>query len=77
MGHEMNELGVLDTDFRSVIRRLHTEGRIQRVLSPIDPHLELSAFVKNLDGDLPFSLSGSEVGIRLFAAISSRAERML
>ena len=54
MGHEMNELGELDTDFRSVIRRLHAEGRIQRVLSPIDPHLELSAFVKNLDGDLAF-----------------------
>ncbi len=54
MGHEMNELGVLDTAFRSVIRRLHAEGRIQRVLSPIDPHLELSAFVKNLDGDLAF-----------------------
>ncbi|MFQ5912445.1 MAG: UbiD family decarboxylase [Nitrospinota bacterium] len=50
----MSELRELDTGFRSVIRRLHQADRLMRVRSPVDPHLELSAFVKKLDGDLAF-----------------------
>jgi len=45
-------LGELDTAFRSVIRRLHQADRVMRVRSPINPHLDLPAFVKNRDGDL-------------------------
>ncbi len=48
----MSGLGELDTAFRSVIRRLHEAGRVMRVRSPINPHLDLPAFVKNRDGDL-------------------------
>ena len=54
MNNEIREVGELDTAFRSVIRRLHEESRILCVGSTIDPHLELPAFVKSLDGDRAF-----------------------
>jgi 2,5-furandicarboxylate decarboxylase 1 len=50
----MTELGELDTEFRSVIQRLYQADRMMLVRSPIDPHLELTSFVKNRDGDLAF-----------------------
>ncbi|MBI2879959.1 MAG: UbiD family decarboxylase [Candidatus Tectomicrobia bacterium] len=50
----MSGLGELDTGFRSSIRRLHAADRLMRVWTPVDPRLELSAFVKGLDGDLAF-----------------------
>ncbi|MFQ5691757.1 MAG: UbiD family decarboxylase, partial [Nitrospinota bacterium] len=50
----MTDLGALDTGFRSSIRRLSRAGRLMRVRTPVSPHLELSSFVKTLDGDLAF-----------------------
>ncbi len=62
----MSELGELHTGFRSVLRRLYEAERMMRVRTPVDPHLELPAFVKNLDGDLAFffeRVNGCEIPV--------------
>ncbi len=50
----MQDVGVIDTGFRSAIRKLDRAGRLLHVHDPLDPHLEVAAFVKHHDGDLAF-----------------------
>lgn len=41
---------VLDTCFRSALRRMADHGRLQIYTAPVDPHLEISAIMKRMDG---------------------------
>jgi 2,5-furandicarboxylate decarboxylase 1 len=46
----MSNYGVLDTRFRSALDRMTAHGRLQAYTAPIDPHLEVAAVMKTLDG---------------------------
>jgi 2,5-furandicarboxylate decarboxylase 1 len=46
----MTNYGVLDTRFRSAIERMAMHGRLRAYTAPIDPHLEVAAVMKTLDG---------------------------
>jgi UbiD family decarboxylase len=46
----MSNFGVLDTRFRSALDRMTAQGRLQAYTAPIDPHLEVAAMMKALDG---------------------------
>src|SRR3954465_5184188 len=48
------DLGVLDTRFRTALRRLDEAGCLLKVHSPVDPHLEIAGLVKQRDGDVGF-----------------------
>jgi hypothetical protein len=41
---------ILDTDFRSALRRMAAAGRIQACTTPIDVNLELASVMKKFDG---------------------------
>jgi 2,5-furandicarboxylate decarboxylase 1 len=41
---------VLDTRFRSALRRMAERNRLQTYVAPVDTHLELAAIMKRLDG---------------------------
>lgn len=47
----MSNTGSLDTRFRSALARLASAGRISTHPGEVDPHLELAAVMKRLDGD--------------------------
>ena len=46
----MSNSGVLDTRFRSALERMAVQGRLNAYTAPIDPHLEIAAVMKKLDG---------------------------
>ena len=46
----MSNSGVLDTRFRSALDRMALQGRLHAYTAPIDPHLEVAAIMKKLDG---------------------------
>ena len=46
----MSNSGVLDTRFRSALDRMATLGRLNAYTAPVDPHLEVAAIMKKLDG---------------------------
>jgi 2,5-furandicarboxylate decarboxylase 1 len=47
-------IGTLDTRFRTALARLDAAGRLRKVRSRVDPHLELAGLVQPHDGDLAF-----------------------
>jgi len=49
-----SEIGVLDTRFRTALERLDRAGRLLKVRSPVDPHLEIAGLVKQREGDVGF-----------------------
>ena len=46
----MSNSGVLDTRFRSALDRMASQGRLHAYTAPVDPHLEVAAVMKKLDG---------------------------
>ena len=46
----MSNSGVLDTRFRSALDRMATLGRLNAYTASVDPHLEVAAIMKQLDG---------------------------
>jgi 2,5-furandicarboxylate decarboxylase 1 len=46
----MSNYGVLDTRFRSALERMAAQGRLAAYTAPVDPHLEVAAIMKKLDG---------------------------
>jgi 2,5-furandicarboxylate decarboxylase 1 len=46
----MSNSGVLDTRFRSALDRMAEQGRLTAYTAPVDPHLEVAAIMKKLDG---------------------------
>ena len=46
----MSNFGVLDTRFRSALGRMAAHGRLAAYTAPVDPHLEVAAIMKKLDG---------------------------
>ncbi len=46
----MSNSGVLDTRFRSALNRMAVQGRLTAYTAPVDPHLEIAAIMKKLDG---------------------------
>ncbi len=50
----MDPSTVLDTRFRTALARLDAAGRLLKVRSRVDPHLELAGLVHRHDGDLAF-----------------------
>jgi 2,5-furandicarboxylate decarboxylase 1 len=46
----MSNADVLDTRFRSALARMAEQGRLTAYTAPIDPHLEVAAVMKKLDG---------------------------
>jgi 2,5-furandicarboxylate decarboxylase 1 len=46
----LDNLGIIDTRFRSALRRLVAAGRLRRYDGEADPHLEIAAYMKRLDG---------------------------
>ncbi|HEY1363147.1 MAG TPA: UbiD family decarboxylase [Xanthobacteraceae bacterium] len=46
----MSNSGVLDTRFRSALERMATLGRLTAYTAAVDPHLEVAAVMKQLDG---------------------------
>ena len=46
----MSNSGVLDTRFRSALGRMAELGRLTAYTAPADPHLEVAAIMKTLDG---------------------------
>jgi 2,5-furandicarboxylate decarboxylase 1 len=46
----MSNSGVLDTRFRSALGRMAERGRLTAYTAPADPHLEVAAIMKKLDG---------------------------
>ncbi|MFL6795857.1 MAG: UbiD family decarboxylase [Xanthobacteraceae bacterium] len=46
----MSNIGVLDTRFRAALDRMATAGRLAAYTVPADPHLEIAAMMKQLDG---------------------------
>jgi len=46
----MSNSGVLDTRFRSALGRMAEGGRLTAYTAPVDPHLEVAAIMKKLDG---------------------------
>jgi len=53
----MSNTAVLDTRFRSALERMAAQGRLTAYTAPVDPHLEVAAIMKKLDGGpaLPFT----------------------
>lgn len=43
-------VGVIDTRFRTALRRLAKAGRLRNFASKVDPHLQVAAIMKRLDG---------------------------
>src|SRR5437588_11195673 len=43
---------VLDTRFRSALRRMIERDRLRAYVKPVDTHLEVAAIMKRLDGGL-------------------------
>ncbi|MBI3076059.1 MAG: UbiD family decarboxylase [Deltaproteobacteria bacterium] len=43
--------GIIDTRFRTALRRLDRAGRLLKVRSKVDPHLELAAIISKRDAD--------------------------
>src|SRR5215470_19456175 len=46
----MSNSAVLDTRFRSALARMADHGRLNAYTAPADPHLEVAAIMKKLDG---------------------------
>jgi 2,5-furandicarboxylate decarboxylase 1 len=46
----MSNSGILDTRFRSALARMAEQGRLTAYTVPVDPHLEVAAIMKKLDG---------------------------
>src|SRR6476619_4247294 len=46
----MSNSGVLDTRFRSALGRMAEHGRLTAYTAPVDPHLEVAAIMKQLNG---------------------------
>lgn len=46
----LSNADVIDTRFRSALRRMVEAGRLQTYAKPVDPHLEVAAIMKKLDG---------------------------
>jgi 2,5-furandicarboxylate decarboxylase 1 len=46
----MSNFGVLDTRFRSALDRMIAHGRLNAYTASVDPHLEVAAIMKTLDG---------------------------
>jgi 2,5-furandicarboxylate decarboxylase 1 len=46
----MSNFAVLDTRFRSALDRMAALGRLTAYTAPVDPHLEVAAVMKKLDG---------------------------
>jgi 2,5-furandicarboxylate decarboxylase 1 len=46
----MSNFGVLDTRFRAALARMANQGRLQAYTARADPHLEIAALMKKLDG---------------------------
>src|SRR5262245_3665043 len=46
----MSNIGVLDTRFRTALDRMAAAGRLIAYTAPVDPHLEVAAIMKQLDG---------------------------
>ena len=46
----MSNSSVLDTRFRSALDRMAQQGRLAAYTAPVDPHLEVAAIMKKLDG---------------------------
>jgi 2,5-furandicarboxylate decarboxylase 1 len=46
----MSNIGVLDTRFRAALDRMAEAGRLTAYTAPVDPHLEVAAIMKQLDG---------------------------
>jgi len=47
----MQNSDILDTRFRSALRRMSERGRLKSYLPPADPHLEIAGIMKTLDGE--------------------------
>jgi 2,5-furandicarboxylate decarboxylase 1 len=47
----MSNFAVLDTRFRSALDRMAALGRLTAYTAPVDPHLEVAAVMKKLDGE--------------------------
>ncbi|WP_217539779.1 UbiD family decarboxylase domain-containing protein, partial [Stenotrophomonas sp. GbtcB23] len=47
----MKNSEVIDTRFRAALARMADAGRILTHEKPADPHLEIAALMKRLDGD--------------------------
>jgi 2,5-furandicarboxylate decarboxylase 1 len=47
---DMSNSGVLDTRFRSALARMAGQGRLTAYTAPADPHFEVAAIMKKLDG---------------------------
>lgn len=54
MAAATDPLGVLDLGFRTALARLDAAGRLLKVRSPVDPHLELAGLAMQRDGDVAF-----------------------
>ncbi|MFQ5875411.1 MAG: UbiD family decarboxylase [Dehalococcoidia bacterium] len=48
----MSDWGLVDTRFRTALRRLDSAGRLLKVRSRLDPHLEVAGLMHRYDGDL-------------------------
>ena len=48
----MGEIGPVDTRFRTALNRLDRAGRLLKVHSRLDPHLEVAGLMHRCDGDL-------------------------
>ena len=46
----MSNFDVLDTRFRTALERMAAQGRLTAYTAPADPHLEVAAIMKKLDG---------------------------
>src|SRR5712691_1007148 len=46
----MSNSAVLDTRFRSALERMAAQGRLTAYTAPVDPHREVAAIMKKLDG---------------------------
>src|SRR5262245_60165556 len=46
----MSNFDVLDTRFRTALERMTAQGRLAAYTAPADPHLEVAAIMKKLDG---------------------------
>lgn len=58
--------GVLDTRFRSALRRMSEQGRLQSYVAPVDRNLEVAAIMKRLDGQAALlftAVTGSDIPV--------------
>src|SRR5215218_6822253 len=54
----MSNADVLDTRFRSALRRMNEQGRLHEYNAPVDTHLEIASIMKRLDGGPALLFSG-------------------